>query len=64
VVAGTGDGKPGGAPGAVAAEQVGDVGEAGRGQNAGRHLRAVAAGTVDDHRQIAVEGVDRVGEHG
>ena len=37
-----------GGPGAVAAEQIGDVGESGRDEAAGTDRRAVAAGAVDD----------------
>lgn len=58
------NGKSGPLPGAVAAEQVRDVPEACRGQPAGRHHRAVAAGAVGDHGKVAVQRVERVGEDG
>ena len=48
-----------GGPGAVAAEQIGDVGESGRDEAAGTDRRAVAAGAIDDR---GLRGVER-GQH-
>ena len=50
-------------PGAVTAEEIGDVDEPSIGEHAGGDEGAVAAGAVGDHRALRIETGERVGEH-